>query len=193
MSSARQSAYILPEHYLEMEYHSPYKNEYYDGEVRAMGYASDAHGLIVVNVIDVMLDCFRKKGCRVYPSERMVYIEACNAFVYPDVVVVCGEPQYRTFIGKMLATTNPTILVEVLSESTAKDDRERKLPCYRQMPSARHILFVESERKFVEHHQRVSPTQWLVSELSASDALALDDCAFPIEKFYDQIEFRNSL
>lgn len=117
----------------------------------------------------------------------MVYIEACNAFVYPDVVVVCDEPQYRTFLGKMQATINPTILVEVLSESTVQDDRTRKLPCYRQLPSAQHILLVESERKFVEHHQRLSPTQWLVSELSAGERLTLADCTFEIDRFYDQV------
>lgn len=61
MSAAKQPAYILPEHYLEMEYYSPYKNEYYDGEVRAMRYTSDTHGLIVVNIILEFGNCFKKK------------------------------------------------------------------------------------------------------------------------------------
>jgi Uma2 family endonuclease len=77
----------------------------------------------------------------------------------------------------------------VLSETTAEFDRTRKLPYYRQIQSVQHILFVESERKLVEHHQRVQPHQWLVSELSPPHRLTLNDCTIYLNAFYDQVDF----
>lgn len=189
MNASSQTSFVLPEHYLEMELRSPYKSEYLDGEVRAMGYTSDNHGLIVGGIMLAIGECLRKKGCKLYPADRLIYSESCNLFAYPDLVILCQPPEFKTYRGEMQALINPTILIEVLSETTAEYDRVRKLPCYRHIQSVEHILLVESERQAVEHHQRVQPNQWLISELSARQQITLNDCAIDIEKFYDQIKF----
>ena len=189
MNASSQTSFVLPEHYLEIELHSPYKNEYLDGEVRAMGYTSNHHGLIVGGIMLALGNCFRKKGCKLYPADRLIHSESCNLFAYPDLVILCEPPQFKTYRGDMQALLNPTILIEVLSETTAEFDRTRKLPYYRQIQSVQHILFVESERKLVEHHQRVQLNQWLVSELSPPHRLTLNDCTIDINAFYDQVNF----
>ena len=69
-------------------------------------------------------------------------------YVYPDVAVVAGSPEFRD--PKRRVLTNPSVIIEVLSESTAAYDRGEKFGYYREVPSIHTIIWVDSERRFAE-------------------------------------------
>src|SRR5829696_5082670 len=117
MSRQTEKSYVTPEEYLAYERAAEYKNEYFDGEIFAMTGASRKHNLIAGNVFGLLWQQLWGKPCEVYPSDMRVRIPSANIYTYPDVVVVCGEPEFED--GHVDTLLNPTLLVEVLSKSTA--------------------------------------------------------------------------
>ncbi len=85
--------YLAPEDYLAIERSAEWKSEDLDGEMFAMAGASEAHNLIVSNLIRSLGNRFADRPCRVYPSDLRVLVEATGLYTYPDVSVVCGEPR----------------------------------------------------------------------------------------------------
>jgi Uma2 family endonuclease len=149
MSSAPASR-ITPQDYLSLERQSETRHQYLDGEMFAMSGASRIHNLIVGNVSRELGSQFKERPIEVYSTDMRVRVDATGLYTYPDVVVVCGEPQPE---AKHLDTLlNPTVLFEVVSESTAAFDRGRKFAHYRQIPSLREFVLVEQETARVEHH-----------------------------------------
>src|SRR5918997_1049049 len=122
--SRKPKTFVTTEEYLAFERAAEYKNEYFDGEIVAMTGASRRHNLINVNVLSELHGQLRRAPCEVYPSEMRVRIPAANLYTYPDVTVVCGEPKFEDdYVDTLL---NPTLIVEVLSKSTAMYDRTQK-------------------------------------------------------------------
>jgi Uma2 family endonuclease len=93
------------------------------------------------------------------PTRKFVVKARENSANYlPDVVVYCDDAQFDERRPDILLT--PILLVEVLSESTARIDREEKLDAYRQILTLRHYLMVHQNRVRVEHHRRVDEREW---------------------------------
>ena len=107
---------LSPEEYLARERIADHKSEYFAGEVFAMAGASERHNLIVLNTAATLREQLRKRPCRVYPSDLRLKVQNTGLYTYPDVSVVCGEPELLSEQGDVLL--NPNVLVEVLSEST---------------------------------------------------------------------------
>src|SRR6266496_3532087 len=122
MSSVAEER-LTPEEYLRRERAAETKSEYDDGFVYAMSGASARHNLIVAGLIRSLGNRLHAR-CRVYPSDMRVRILKPTRFYYPDVSVVCGEPQYAEDQRDVLV--NPRVVFEVLSESTMALDRGRK-------------------------------------------------------------------
>jgi len=169
MSLQPKKRYTLDE-YLALERSTREKHEYFRGEVFAMGGASEAHNLIVGNVLASLHGKLRDKPCRVYPSDLRVKINPSGLYTYPDVVVVCGEPRFE--VGDTLL--NPTLLVEVLSESSEAYDRGKKSEQYRTLPSLSDYLLITQDRALVEHYSRQPGERWLLHAANTlSDSVAI--------------------
>jgi len=125
--------YLSEEEYLEFERNSEIKHEYFDGEIFAMSGASEAHNLIVANVIGELGSQLKKKPCRVYPSHMRVKIESTKFYTYPDVMIVCEKENFAD--DKEDMQLNPDVIIEVLSDSTESYDRGKKFSHYRQIAS----------------------------------------------------------
>jgi Uma2 family endonuclease len=180
---------LPPDQYLITERNAEYRSEYYDGTVRAMGYTSPRHGLIVSNIIMSLGDCLKKHGCQIYPSERMVFLKKCNLFVYPDVVVVCEKPVFQMYRGEMAMLTNPAIVVEVLSKTSKAHDLTVKLPCYQSLPSLKHILIIDQDDISVHHLTRIDTKKWLsTTHNTVKEKIALDRCSLSLKAIYDQTD-----
>src|SRR5215469_2567847 len=106
---------ITPEQYLEAERAAEIKSEYYEGRVYAMSGASFAHGVITGNLVRALGNRIADRGCTVIPNDLRLRISYRGLYTYPDIVVVCGKPQFVDDQHDMLI--NPTLLVEVLSPS----------------------------------------------------------------------------
>jgi Uma2 family endonuclease len=122
--------YCTPEEYLARERMAEAKSEYRDGEAYAMAGASRAHNLITGNIFAQFHAALRNRPCETYMNDMRVKVAKSRLYTYPDVVVVCGEPRFEDSKGDVLL--NPTVIVEVLSPSTASYDRGDKFFHYRR-------------------------------------------------------------
>jgi len=126
-------SHVNPEEYLRLERQAEYKSEYLNGEIFAMSGASREHNLIAGNIVAELNQQLRAKPCEVYPSDMRLKVTATGLYTYPDVMVVCGEPKFEDkYVDTLL---NPTLIVEVLSQSTERYDRIAKTSYYRTLDS----------------------------------------------------------
>ncbi len=126
-------ARLTPEEYLAIERKATYKSEYVNGEMFAMSGASPHHVLIVTNVVAELRQQLKQRPCTVYSTDLRVKVRPTGLYTYPDVIVVCGQPQFDDEQQDTLL--NPTVIVEVLSESTKDYDRGGKFEHYRGLMS----------------------------------------------------------
>jgi Uma2 family endonuclease len=177
--------------YLEIESKAEFKSEFINGWMYAMGGASPEHNQIVANLIIEFGVQLKKRPCAVYASDLPLKVEKREHGRYPDVTVVCGEPQFHK--GKYLkALINPTVLVEVLSTSTEDFDRETKIEEYRSIPSLREYLLIAQDRCHVEHYLRQTANQWLLTEFNdLQDAFNLPsiNCHLTLSDVYDKVKW----
>lgn len=148
--------------YLAIERQAAGRSEFLDGETFAMSGASRRHNLICVNVAAELRNQLRDRPCEVYAADMRVKVAATGLYTYPDVVVVCGEPEFED--AELDTLLNPTLLVEVLSKSTADYDRGGKFEHYRRLPSLREYLLVAQDRPQLAHYVRHGDASWLLSE-----------------------------
>ena len=125
----------------------------------------------------------------VYSTDLRVRVSQTGLYTYPDVVVVCAAPQFDDEHKDTLL--NPTLIVEVLSDSTKDYDRGGKFEQYRTIESFVEYLLIAQDRHHVEHHVRQPDNSWVLSETNNSaDAIRLEsiDCLLPLTEIYDKIE-----
>lgn len=154
---------ISPEEYLTLERQAGTRSEYLDGEIFAMTGASRRHNRAVLNLAITLDAQLKAKGCEVFASDMRVRIPVSGLYTYPDVAVVCGEPQFDD--AEVDTLLNPKVIVEVLSKSTEDYDRGTKFVHYRTLPSLAEYVLVSQDQVHVEHWVRQSEG-WLLTETS---------------------------
>jgi len=162
MAQPKPISRYTPAEYLELERAAQTKSGYLDGEIFAMAGASRRHNLITGSVVTRLTSQLESQPCEVYPSDMRVRVPATNLYTYPDVVVVCEEPRFED--AELDVLLNPTLLVEVLSPSTAGYDRGITFDSYRTIESLREVLFIAQESVHVVHYVRQDDGTWLLSE-----------------------------
>jgi Uma2 family endonuclease len=166
--STQLKIYLTPQEYLAAERATEIKSEYFNGEMFAMSGASRKHNLIVTNIVVGLGQQTKGRPCEVYSSDMRVKVSATGLYTYPDVVVVCGEPKFEdAHVDTLL---NPTLLVEVLSASTAAYDRGQKFAHYRGIESLSEYVLVSQDECRVEHFVKQSDRQWLQTIVLSLDA-----------------------
>ena len=157
---------ISPEEYLALERQAETKSEYLDGEIFAMTGASRKHNRLSVNLTVALDSQLRARGCEVYVNEMRVKVSTTGLYTYPDVIVVCGEPQFED--AEVDTLLNPTLIIEVLSKSTENYDRGTKFLHYRALPSLREYILIAQNQIHVEHYLRQNDS-WLLTETDRQD------------------------
>jgi Uma2 family endonuclease len=188
--SLQPKAYLSPEDYLALERSAEFKSEYFAGEIFAMAGASESHNLIVINAIRELSIQLKKRPCKVYANDMRVRVSPTGLFTYPDVVVVCGQTQFDD--SHLDTLLNPTLIVEVLSDSTEAYDRGRKFEHYRKLESLAEYVLIAQHRPHVESYRRQPDRRWLLTESDGLDGgLRLDaiDCELALAEIYDKVEF----
>jgi Uma2 family endonuclease len=135
------------------------KHEYVAGEVFAMVGARQEHVVVALTLASRFREHLRGTRCRAYVSDMKLEIAAADAVFYPDVMVSCDEADRRA----SLALHAPSLVVEVLSDSTAATDRGAKFAAYRRIASLRDYLLVDIEERRLELYSRQADG-WLLSE-----------------------------
>jgi Uma2 family endonuclease len=189
MSAVPQRVWT-PESYLAFERASETKHEYLAGEVFAMTGASENHNLVTANALASLHAQLRRTPCRIYPSDMRLNVPAVGLYTYPDVTVVCGEPQFdEDEVPDTLL--NPTVLIEVLSPSTENYDRGKKFQYYRTLESLQEYLLISQESARIEHYVRQGE-QWLFGDAyRLEDVMKLPsiDCTLALADVYEKVTF----
>jgi len=182
--------FITPEQYLHRERNAEFRSEYFRGEMFAMAGASANHNLIVGNCVQNIGQQLKKKPCRVYPSDLKLRIQATGLYTYPDLSVVCGEPQLESDHGDVLL--NPVVLIEVLSDSTEAYDRGKKFEHYRTIPSLKHYVLVAQDRHSIDCFSLNPDGSWSLTACQTPTGmveLAAIDSQLSAVEVYDKVVF----
>ncbi len=187
--STQPVPYVSPEEYLEAERLASFKSEYVSGQVWAMSGASRAHNTIASNLIIAIGTAIRGTGCQVFGSDMRVLVTESNTYAYPDITVVCGEQQYSDTLADTL--TNPTVLIKILSPSTAQYDRTVKFIKYRRLPSLREYVLVHQDARRIDYFARFQDI-WIDGE-QRGEAAALElsslNVTLPLADIYENVLF----
>ena len=188
MTLLREPTTVTAAEYLVCERAAETKSEYSRGEIRPMPGASRKHNLIATNILASLHIQLRKQPCEVYPSDMRVKVPATGLYTYPDVTVVADEARLEDATQDILL--NPTLIVEVLSDSTETYDRGEKFHSYRTIESLQEYVMIAQDSYHVEHYARQPNGQWLLSEaISLAETLHLStiDCDLPLANVYDKV------
>lgn len=174
------------EEYLRTEPDSPVKREYVNGFVYPLhGQAgvSDAHDSIVGNIFFRLYPLARARGCRAYTADMRVRSADGLSYFYPDTTVTC-EPREDEAYFKVA----PCLLVEVLSRSTAHNDRNAKYHAYTALPSLQTYLIVEQRERRVYVYQREGE-RWQMMEYAGDGLIPLPclGAELSLDEIYDGI------
>jgi Uma2 family endonuclease len=168
---AAPRARVTVDEYLAMEQASAEKLTLWDGEVYAMAGALPDHNAITANVLAELRAVTRRGPCRVFSSDLKVYVPLRKGFVYPDASVACAP--LALYGDTRDVITNPTVLVEVLSEGTEAFDRGEKATGYRGISTLRDLIFVSQVERRVEHFARQHDGSWLLREYRDDDEMPI--------------------
>ena len=145
--------------YLAMDRGSPFKSEFVGGEVFAMSGGRPAHSVLIGQMARELGDALEEGPCVVTVTELRLEVTVAETYVYPDLMVVCGDFAYAEGHRDMI--TNPSAVVEVLSESTEAWDRGGKFNQYQRVASLKEYVLVSPDAMRVEWFTRGADGTWI--------------------------------
>ena len=188
--AAEKKTMLTVEAYLERERVAPFRSEYADGEVFAMSGGTVQHNVIAVNLSAELRQQLKDRPCYVFSSDLKIWIAAADTFTYPDVSALCGEIEYRDDGQDVI--TNPSLIAEVLSDSTEAYDRGEMFARYRTLPSFREYLLLSQKRMRAELYVRQEDGSWILKVFEAPDdvvEMASIHCSVHLGDLYHKVTF----
>ncbi|NJN62942.1 MAG: Uma2 family endonuclease [Coleofasciculaceae cyanobacterium RL_1_1] len=187
MIANRHHAHYSPAAYLELERLSPIKHEYLQGQVIAMAGASKAHAIITGNLTALLTRHLRGTRCLAFASDIKVRLNDRNAFYYPDLVVTCDD---RDRDADDDALRHPTLIVEVLSKTTAAFDRGDKFADYQTLDHLQEYVLIHQDQILVEIFRRQTVNLWSPTVYRSGDRLEFPSLNFScaIEDLYENLD-----
>ena len=177
--------------YMIMEESSAEKHDFYHGELYAMAGSTKNHNNIILN-IGVALRTSKKSGCDIFIDGMILEIEKDEFYVYPDLIYTCNDD----IKGSDLFVKHPSIIFEVLSDSTALYDKEVKLKYYKRIQSLNYYVLVAQKEVMIEVYSRINDSQiWKYQTFETLDeVIEFDRLGFelPVAVIYDSINFEAS-
>jgi Uma2 family endonuclease len=156
--------------YWELLGKAQYKADYSNQEIIAMSYETNVHSKIVTEIMFILRTISNSTQYSVHDPNRPVYITDFQAMHNPDCSVVLEPAQLFEYQPGMNAETTPVVVVEVLSKTTRDYDYSEKLPHYKQIPSLRQIIYLESTKMFATVYERAEEgPQWINTDYSRPD------------------------
>jgi predicted adenylyl cyclase CyaB len=176
------------EEYLEFENDSPEKHEYYQGEIFAMAGAKVSHNIISVNLLGVLQQKLKNKSCQPFNSDQRIYIPGNTLFTYPDISIVCGKVETKD--NDDLNILNPSVVVEVLSQSTKRYDRGEKFILYRDIVSLREYILIDSQKVRIEAFRINAGGHWELEEYKSEETtleIKTVGLSIPVDEIYQGV------
>lgn len=160
--------------FLRWETSQATKHEFWSGEVFAMVGARQIHVQVAGNCFALLKAHLRGKPCRAYMADMQLEVVAANAVFYPDVFVSCDPAD----LAADRVLSRPTVVIEVLSDTTAAFDRGRKFAACRQLPSLREYALIDPDARSVEIFRRTESGDWLLATHDSERGLVLASLGF---------------
>lgn len=179
--------------YLDLELRTGQRHEYFRGEAFAMVGGSPRHSLIATNFSAEARQRLNPGPCVAYNSDLRIKVSSNGLYTYPDATIICGELQLDSDIPDTVV--NPTVLAEVLSDSTEHYDRGRKAMWYRSIPSLNALVLISQDRPHVECFTRQTTGGWLLTEATElTDTLVLKPLgiSIPLAEIYRNVQFQTT-
>jgi len=192
MAVAQKAPRLTEAEYLQLDRAAETKSEFFDGEVFAMAGGTKEHSLIAANVIRELGNRLKGTGCLVFNADLRVKVETTGLVTYPDVSVVCGSQRFLD--DEVDTLLNPTLLIEVISDSTEAYDRGKKFEHFRQIESCREILLVSQREPRIEQYVR-QQKDWTLKEavgMQAQLELSSIGIVLPLAEVFANVEFQPS-
>lgn len=181
------------EAYLKMEEAAVEKHEYYKGEIFAMSGTKVQHNEIAGNLYANLHAKLKGKKCKPYNSDQRIHIESNTLFTYPGISIVCGE--IITLNNDNWNIVNPTVIIEVLSPSTKNYDHGEKFKLYRDIPTLKEYILVDSESIYIETFRLNESNHWELEEYNKNDEIleikAITE-SITLSEIYDGVKMENS-
>ena len=177
-----------PEEYLTLEEKADFRSEYEDGEIVAMAGTSIGHVRIVRNLSNRLANKL-SDDCEALTTDLKVWVETHRKFYYPDVIVLCGEPDF--YKKRDDTILNPTVIFEVLSKSTEAKDRNEKFNAYLSLESLKEYVLVSQNKAKVEKFARQSNDSWLYqATIGLKSAVKIEsiNVELSFEEIYERVK-----
>lgn len=190
MQPHEKAKYTLEE-YLELDHKSEEKIEFWGGHIFTLAGATQKHSQIQSNTHFALRTKLRGRPCRVFLSDMRVEVPDYPPYRYPDLSALCGNPVFKT-LGKQELLTNPTVIFEVLSASTADFDRGYKFTYYKSIESFIEYILIAQDRPHVSQFVKQAPNSWVNHEFNSLDEkfyLESLDCELALAEIYENVEF----
>jgi len=186
MANPALNPHFSPEEYLAWEAEQLGKHEYVDGEVFAMAGAAEGHVTVTGNVYMALRQHLKGSPCRTFMADMKVQADADKAFFYPDVVVTCSARDAQDPLVKH----EPTLLVEVLSPSTAAYDRGAKFSSYRQLASLQEYVLIDTDTRATDVYRKGADGLWVLHPFAGEQAVELASVALtiPAAVLFDELD-----
>jgi len=193
MQVQTEQRYYTPAEYLELEAIAEYRSEYHDGEIVPMTGGTGNHNRIAVNLCKKLPFDIKGQNYEIFINDMRVSIPQYRKYLYPDIIVVEGDPIYEDKAETII--TNPLLIFEVLSKSTKNYDQGDKFDFYRSLPSFKEYVLIDQYQYYVEQFAKTADNKWVLTEYrSATDVLALASLDFQINfsDIYHRVNFETS-
>ncbi|MCX7637460.1 MAG: Uma2 family endonuclease [Cyclobacteriaceae bacterium] len=174
--------------YLAFERQSTEKHEYYRGEIFAMSGAGRTHNILFSNFFGALFTRLKGKPCRPFGPDMRLHIPENTLFTYSDIAVYCGEMKTMDEDNAL----NPVVIIEILSPSAKNYDRGEKFQLYRDIPSLKEYILVDSESVHIEVYRLNTSRHWELEEYkTVRDQLNIPSLQviIPITEIYEGTRF----
>jgi Uma2 family endonuclease len=174
--------------YLAVERHSEHRHELIDGVIVAMAGGSDEHNAIASRFA-ALFGARLGRGCRHYTPDQRFWIAARGRSRYADGSIICGKPEHPPHDEQ--ATTNPVVVVEVMSPSSRGDDEGDKRRDFETLTTLRAYVLASQDRRCVTIYRRDEASGWALGAETylQGQSFSLPVLAAPIsvDELYDDI------
>ena len=162
------------------------RHEFVDGEVFAMAGAEDWHLTVTLNIAMALRQHLAGTSCRTLMLDTKLRVARANSYFYPDVLVTCDAADHASRLIK----SNPKLVVEVLSPSTAAYDRGDKFAHYRLIDALQEYVVVDIDSRRTDIHRKGADGLWVLHPFEAGQAVHLSSVALDIsaEQLFAEVD-----
>ena len=176
MEQAAQKTVFTATDYLVWESGQLERHEFLDGEVFAMVGAEDRHVTVSMNLAFALRQHLSGSPCRTYMSDMRLQVAAANSYFYPDVLVTCSALD----LASPMVKTEPKLIAEVLSPSTAAYDRGLKFSHYRSLASLEEYVLIDLDTRSTDCFRKGDDGLWVLHPFARGEVVLLASVALEL-------------